>query len=55
MERAVTDNTGNIQCADGEAVHNTIVPPKGKYELQRHEVAGIIVGNDHENRDITTK
>jgi prepilin-type N-terminal cleavage/methylation domain-containing protein len=48
-----TDNTG-IYNARTVSVTYTLVPAKGQYELQRHEVAEIIVGTTTENRDITT-
>ena len=48
-----TDNTG-IYNARTVSVTYILVPAKGQYELQRHEVAEIIVGTTTENRDITT-
>ena len=48
-----TDNTGTYNSRTVSVTY-TLVPAKGKYKLQRHEVAEIIVGTTTENRDITT-
>lgn len=48
-----TDNTGTYNSRDVSVTY-TLVPAKGKYQLERHEVAEIIVGNTTENRDITS-
>jgi prepilin-type N-terminal cleavage/methylation domain-containing protein len=48
-----TDNTATYNSRTVSVTY-TLVPVNGEYELQRHEVATIIVGATTENRDLTT-
>jgi prepilin-type N-terminal cleavage/methylation domain-containing protein len=48
-----TDNTG-VYNARTVSVTYTLVPAKGKYELQRHEVSEVTVGSTTENNDFIT-
>ena len=48
-----TDNTGTYNARMVNVTY-TLVPAKGKYELQRHEVSQTTVGTTTENKDFTT-